>query len=600
MPGTMQLPILGPGIDGKSRSVSAQKRQNIYLEVKPEKDKTNLAAYGTPGLKPFSYLGAYPVRGMWWYQAQNRLYAVANKFLYEVYNDGTYTIRGELLTYQNPVSISDNGQQLIIVDGAYGYIYQPTTLALNYTRNGTTVKVTETDTNRIDGDVVEIKVDKSGLGIIPSGTYTVKNKVLATDLVVGQYYVITSTGTTDFISIGASSNEPGTAFAATAVGLGTGYCSWQNQWKFQTADWGTDSGTLEVINNFRQIKDQYQAAGFPVANTVTFLDGYFIVNKFATKQFYLSAPYDGFSWDALQFASKEAYTDNLEAVTVDNSNLVLFGDISLEYWQDVGNFPFPLLRIAGSPTDVGVVAKWSMCRCNSQLMFLGKMRRGGFSVFAIQNYQPVPVSTPDLDYVFSQYPTIGDAIAFSYRQNGHEFYQINFTEAGESWLYDATTQVWSQMVSGDDTRHYGQFGTQYDYNFIVSDYRNGNLYILDPLTYTDNGDHIIRELITPHFYKGDSFNKLHIYRLRLDMQQGVGTNDGQGKNPNVMLQVSRDGGYTWGNEMWTSPGSQGEFLQRAEWRRLGVSRNYVFKFRISDPIKVVFISAAAYATEAQK
>ena len=67
-----------------------------------------------------------------------------------------------------------------------------------------------------------------------------------------------------------------------------------------------------------------------------------------------------------------------------------------------------------------------------------------------------------------------------------------------------------------------------------------------------------------------------------------------------MLQVSRDGGYTWGNEMWTTPGQAGEFLHRAEWRRLGVSRNYVFKFRITDPVKVTMISAAAYATMADK
>ena len=78
------------------------------------------------------------------------------------------------------------------------------------------------------------------------------------------------------------------------------------------------------------------------------------------------------------------------------------------------------------------------------------------------------------------------------------------------------------------------------------------------------------------------------------------SNNGQGQNPQVMLQVSRDGGFTWGTEMWTSFGAQGEFLRRAEWRRLGVSRNYVFKFRISDPVKVVLIGAAAYATEAMK
>ena len=101
-------------------------------------------------------------------------------------------------------------------------------------------------------------------------------------------------------------------------------------------------------------------------------------------------------------------------------------------------------------------------------------------------------------------------------------------------------------------------------------------------------------------FRSDSYNKLHIYRLRLDMEQGVGSSGGQGKTPQVMLQVSRDGGFTWGMELWTSFGPQGEYLRRAEWRRLGVSRNYVFKFRISDPVKVVLIGASAYATEAQK
>jgi len=70
--------------------------------------------------------------------------------------------------------------------------------------------------------------------------------------------------------------------------------------------------------------------------------------------------------------------------------------------------------------------------------------------------------------------------------------------------------------------------------------------------------------------------------------------------PQIMLQVSRDGGYTYGREMWTSFGAIGQYLRRAEWRRLGVSRSFVFKFRVTDPVKVVIISAAAYATMAAK
>jgi hypothetical protein len=310
--------------------------------------------------------------------------------------------------------------------------------------------------------------------------------------------------------------------------------------------------------------------------------------------------YDGFTWNALSFASKEAYTDTLEAVAVDNSCLVLLGFISQEYWQDIGAFPFPLLRIPGSPTDMGVAARWSVARCNGELIYLGRARRGGLSVVTIRNYRPVTVSTPDLDFLFNEYVNPGDAIAFSYRQNGHEFYQISFQQQGVTWLYDATSEVWSTLLSGATTRHYANFGCQFDFHVITSDYRNGNLYILDPASYTDNGDLIARELITPHFFVNTSFNKLHIYRLRLDMEQGGGLNDGQGQTPQVMLQVSRDGGYTWGDEMWATCGAQGDFLSRAEWRRLGVSRNYVFKFRITDPIKTVLIGAAAYATQASK
>jgi hypothetical protein len=44
----------------------------------------------------------------------------------------------------------------------------------------------------------------------------------------------------------------------------------------------------------------------------------------------------------------------------------------------------------------------------------------------------------------------------------------------------------------------------------------------------------------------------------------------------------------------------GEYNKRAEWRRLGVSRNFVFKFRITDPVKVILIAAAAMATQADK
>lgn len=593
----VQLPILGAGISGRSKAVSAQKRQNLFLDISPEADKSRVVAYGTPGLLPFTDVGNLPARGIWWWQYYNVLLIAAGDSLFQVNNAGTATLVGELNTNTGFVSMADNGYQAIIVDGDTGYIYQKETPDLAYSRTLTTVTVTEYLHTRVTGQSVQV----NATGDVPDGTYTITvPSTAATALVTGQEYVITAVGTSDFTLVGAVLNQVGIVFMATGSTTGSGTCNSANTWQITTVTSGTTTGTLQVIDNFRDITSAYTGVDFPTATTVVFNDSYFIISVANTKQFWLSGSYDGFFWDPLQYASKEAYTDNLNAVTIDNGNVVLLGDVSTEYWQNTGGYPFPYQRIAGSPVDVGLAARATYARCGGVLHFLGRTRNGGISVFRMNNYRPEAVSTPDLDFVINQYANPGDAVAFSYRQNGHDFYQISFQSEAKTWLYDATTNAWSTLVSYGVGRSYVNRATQFDFKVVGCDYRNGQLYVLDPETYTDNGNPIIRELITPHFFANDSFNKLHIYRLRVDMEQGVGLAGGQGSHPQIMLQVSRDGGFTYGDEMWTTFGAQGEFLRRAEWRRLGVSRNYVFKFRISDPVKVVFISAAAIATEADK
>lgn len=60
----------------------------------------------------------------------------------------------------------------------------------------------------------------------------------------------------------------------------------------------------------------------------------------------------------------------------------------------------------------------------------------------------------------------------------------------------------------------------------------------------------------------------------------------------VMLQVSKDGGHTFGNELWQQMGKEGDYKKQLSWRRLGVSRDFVFRVRVTDPAKVVLINAA--------
>ena len=210
MAGTMQLPILGPGITGKSRAVTAQKRQNIYMEIRSEHDKAELVAYGTPGLTLQANLGAFPVRGIWWYQPGNYLLAVAGSNVYEIDANWNVTNVGSLLTSSGNVSMSDNGSQIIIVDGQHGYVYQGLSPILAYSQNATTVTVTENSSNRTNGDVVSVTVSS---GALAAGTYTViRTPVAATALIANSTYKIVSLGTTDFTTVGAATNTVGTIF----------------------------------------------------------------------------------------------------------------------------------------------------------------------------------------------------------------------------------------------------------------------------------------------------------------------------------------------------------------------------------------------------
>jgi hypothetical protein len=66
-----------------------------------------------------------------------------------------------------------------------------------------------------------------------------------------------------------------------------------------------------------------------------------------------------------------------------------------------------------------------------------------------------------------------------------------------------------------------------------------------------------------------------------------------------MLRWSNDGGSTWSNEHWVSVGQQGKYKNRAIWRRLGQARDRVFEVVVTDPVKMVIVSANLKASGAE-
>ncbi len=77
--------------------------------------------------------------------------------------------------------------------------------------------------------------------------------------------------------------------------------------------------------------------------------------------------------------------------------------------------------------------------------------------------------------------------------------------------------------------------------------------------------------------------------LQIDLQAGNGITVGQGSNPILELDWSDDGGWTWSNLHLIETGKLGEYNRRAIARRLGTSRQRVFRIAVTDPVQWVIL-----------
>lgn len=348
---------------------------------------------------------------------------------------------------------------------------------------------------------------------------------------------------------------------------------------------GTNGYTYTIsTNTFAQVSDVDFLNG---AKTCTWLDQLFVVEdgeEIATSP-------DGTNWDATDRAVAESSPDGIVHVLADHGELNILGAISTEYWVTTPAVDFALQPLKSNTAEWGCAAQWSVVKANDSVIFLAKNRDGQASVVRLNGYVPQVISTPDLDAIINGYTTVLDATALAYKVGGHPFYQINFPSADASWLFDALTGRWHPIKSYQRGRHRAEIGIQYLARTIVSDSSTGKLYKINPATYSENGEVIEAELISETVRMPDG-ERFPVDRLRIDMERGVGLATGQGSDPQVMLQVSRDGGNTWGAEMWESAGAVGQYKRRVEWRRLGTSDQWTFKVRVTDPVKRVFVSAS--------
>lgn len=306
------------------------------------------------------------------------------------------------------------------------------------------------------------------------------------------------------------------------------------------------------------------------SDDVGWLDGYFLFADPGTDQTYISAIDDASDLDALDFTSADSHPDDVTAFRVHKRQIYYFGQRSTEIWVDSGGADYPFTRYSVTPIDIGVVGKRALCKTPDSLYFVGQDQSGTGYVYELNSYQPQRISTVAVETAL-QSATLSDLRMWTYKAAGAEFVAVDAPGMTTSWVFDVSTRLWherGEMVNGEWTRcrlvdvvSYGQ--DHYGYSGSVMYKLTG--------TSLPSADHV-RERTMPHLVS-PSLEPISYHCLELACQTGT---DGV-----VTLELSNDGGNTFGPPLLRSLGVTGRSMQRVRWMPLGTSYDRVFRIRCS-------------------
>jgi hypothetical protein len=316
--------------------------------------------------------------------------------------------------------------------------------------------------------------------------------------------------------------------------------------------------------------------GWYGSDYVDFLNGFLIFNRPGTGQFYWSGAYE-LTLDPLDFATGEATPDKVVRAIRDHNEIWLFGEKSIDVFSPSGSSATAFEAISGAVQETGCAAAGSVAKMDNTLYWLGNDKRGSAMIWRANGYSPARTSTHALEEEMRRYPRLDDAIAYSYQQAGHSFYVITFPTAKKTWAYDAATQLWAERAYRTEGNQLEQVRDSchvfYQRKHLVGDRENGNIYELDPETYTDNGAVIQRIKSFQHISQA---NVMQFFRrITLDMQAGIGNE--LELDPQVWLRWSDDGGNTWSSPLVRSLGKAGEYSLKPFFDRLGRGRDRIFE-----------------------
>ncbi len=327
-----------------------------------------------------------------------------------------------------------------------------------------------------------------------------------------------------------------------------------------------------------------------------FIDGYFVMTT-DEKKFIVSEINDGLSYNALDFGTAESSPDGVVVPFVYKNQLFIGGQWTLEAFNNIGGQEFPFQR-TGLFLQEGVACPFTPADTKDLLLFVGGGENQTPCIYALNNNATGKVSTQPIDDILARLTVeeLSEVYSWSYGQAGHFF--VGFALPDTTLVYDTTTARWherkSRLTDGDGTVttigcRVSGFAAAYN-NLYVTDAIDGRVGIASLDVYTEYDTEIVRSVTTQPYQ--NNMEPFFVPLLEATVESGVGT--AECPDPQLRLQISRDGGKTWSDERSRSMGAIGQYGSRAIWRRNGRTARFdVYRLIMSDPVKPVILQLTA-------
>ncbi len=292
----------------------------------------------------------------------------------------------------------------------------------------------------------------------------------------------------------------------------------------------------------------------------------------------------------------ESAGDELVRVYTFNQIIYLFGEKTIEPWQDSGVAADPFVRVDGGIMQKGCASGYAITNTDSYVYFLGDDRQ----IYRLSGYQVQPVTNSGVSHFLETAVTVSDAVAWTVYLDGQDFVIFQFPTADKTYAFSETTGAWFELSTGlEYGRHRINSYAYFDGKHLIGDVDSGSIFEMNLTTYTDNGAAFVRQRDSQSLSAamlGKPGQRMRMRRAELICETGVGNSDIA--NPRVAFSASYDGGASFTNEDWLSLGRQGERTTVVEWWNMAVFKELIMRVRVTDACFVAITGMALDVEEA--